>query len=531
MSGELLTIFVLYAAFVIYLLSAGVGLRRTGGVVWQVIKFGAGIGAVLAVFALLALPSAAATTFLVTVIIVSLIWLPIAAMSRARDFLMPRSTVLEVVCLNVLVIVIGEPQGGFPIFRQLLGIVQQALLNPFVIVIPEEHAWLNTVISLWPSLLALWLAAKGKGAGRWLRFFPMLWVQITAIVWLFPASVKTLVRADLSTAMGSLDLLVAALGLVHVVLTWVILRDALTMNRTTLPMEDSSDSTEKLGVARRLADGMSPGPWSPPAYVVAAVLTWFAIRASLSYLPTAGTLMYGFLGAFVAGALALRLEERQSSSSGRVPLWLASASALVISLVWLSQSDLLPGYWQKMNARYATVHSRGMTSPEPVAEASCKLVREEVWGLRCPDRFWSLGELQHPGGLQLPIDITPTPTRIWGVDWTGPRLQCHEYTARTADGDTKFLLLYLPGAWQGSQYLWSAEPEGECVGFRARTYPGDPQGSIRWEYRAKRFDSATSVGTVRPLEASSSGKEQGPEAEQGGETDAVGERSEDHAGR
>lgn len=344
MKELLLTLVILYLAFFVRLMSSGAGLKRSGSVLFLVAVFGLGVGVLFAVIPLFISPDSAAKVFLGVAIFTSVLLLPVVALSRARDFLLPRSTVLEVVSLNVLVVMIGEPVGGVPDVQESLGMLQQAFLNPFVRLIPTEFAWMNLVISLWPTLLALWLATRGAAANRWLRFFPMLWVQVTSILWLIPASLTQLITADLTKAMDYLDLLFAALGLVHVVLTWLILDDALFAQRTTLGEGEPADSTEKIGVARRLADSMNAGPWPPLVYVAVAVLTWFAIRAMQSYLQDANPMLFGFVGAVAAGALALRFKERGGTRSWQFPVWLVSAVALVVSIHWLMHLDLLPAH-------------------------------------------------------------------------------------------------------------------------------------------------------------------------------------------
>jgi hypothetical protein len=535
--NQLLALLVMYLAMAAYLRFAGVAVGMIQGILITAAKFALISAALVASIPMMFSLATGANVFLITAIFCTLYMLPVTAISRARDHLLPKSSVLTVVCLNVMVILLGRPFGGFAMFEQLLGFVQQMVLNPFVLLIPKPLSWLNTVISLWPSLLAMALAARGAAAGRPLRFVLMLWVQIILLVWLVPVSLTQVMQPDSGSFMGLVDLLLASLSLVHVVITWMMLRDAVTGERTTLVGETSEDSTEKIGVARRLADGMSEGPWPPQAYVVAAIATWLAVRVMFTYLQDAQPALWIFMGIIGAGPLSSRVRKGELAKRSPKLVWLASWAVVAVALVGVGGMNILPGYWARETERFATQHGYNMSSPVAVASTRCAFTSEPRLGLRCADGFSPLASLQHPADLEPPAGMKLAPDRVWDINRAGQALQCQEFEVSAGNTEQVFVLMFAHGADQATQYAWSMEPDGHCYNFIAVTYKDDPTSRTSLEYRwnpgsnRSRRSAYSPVGWLHPLPVSDkSREEQGPEAEQRREPDAVGESSEDHAG-
>ena len=270
----LLVLVSLYLVFFMYLMFAGAGLMRTLSVLrvaaWQSSLAGLVVGVVVALFSV----AGGAQAFLTVMTFMSLLLLPTAALSRARDFVLPSSSALEAVCLNVLVLAMGGPAHSFPFLDTFFVAGYHLLLNPFVLLMPPSLA---LALSLWPSVLALRVAGQGRHASRRSRFFLNLWVQLVSILWVLPAAIGTFRHFKAGSLQAYVEAVFACLGLVYVVLTWMTLRDAVFARRTTMEGERSIDSTEGVGVARALADRMDAGRLHPRVLVAAGLLTYFAI--------------------------------------------------------------------------------------------------------------------------------------------------------------------------------------------------------------------------------------------------------------
>src|SRR5262245_18028038 len=186
----LLLVAAVYLLYFLYLMQAGAGLSRTLGVLGAAAKPSAitalVIGGVVAIFSI----ENGLQTFAVVMLLMSLMSLPNASVARAGNFILPSSSALEVVCFNVLAIAIGGPSHTFPIFDAFFQLGFHLLLNPFAFLMPPA---LGTALSLWPSVLALRLAAQGPRASAGLRRFLNVWVQLLSIVWVLSAAIGSLV--------------------------------------------------------------------------------------------------------------------------------------------------------------------------------------------------------------------------------------------------------------------------------------------------------------------------------------------------
>jgi len=331
----LLVIASLYLVFFLYLLLAGAGYRRTSGVLrtsaWQSLLTALVIGVAVALFS----PAGGLQAFLIVMLLASLLFLPTATLSRARDFVMPSSSALEVVCLNVLVLTVGAPSPTFALFDLLFQGGYHLLLNPFARFMPP---WLGAALSLWPAVVALRVAAQGTNATSRLRFLLNLWVHLMSIVWVLPAAITSFATFNAESPPSYVELLFACLGLVYVVLTWMTLRDALLGKRTHLEGEVSLDITARLGVARVLADRMDPGRLHPAALVAGGVITCLAVWAALVILLDARTAAsIGFMLVVVGGALVSRGSGKPATDKASTPTaaWLLSAATLVGCMIFL----------------------------------------------------------------------------------------------------------------------------------------------------------------------------------------------------
>jgi hypothetical protein len=471
----LLIVVSLYLVYFMYLMFAGAGLARTLGVLrvaaWQSSLAGLVVGVVVALFSV----AAGAQTFLTVMTLMSLVLLPTASLSRARDFILPSSSAIEAVCLNVLVLAMGEPSRSFAFFDTFFQAGYHLLLNPFVLLMPPSLA---LALSLWPSVLALRVAAQGRQASRRSRFFLNLWVQLMSILWVLPAAIGTFRRFKPDSWQDYVEAVFACLGLVYVVLTWMTLRDAVFGKRTAMEGEVSIDSTAGTGVARALADRMDAGRLHPGVLVAAGVLTYVAIWVSLLHsLDRQVAASAGFIVIVVAGAVLSRDLRRPTSEVDRPALpwsaWVVSAVALIAVMVVIRPLSM-----QLFAARQQAVFSLDSAEVRHAADLRAVDASQRLCGYRwdgmhmlhCPlsNRAFVWGAFTHPQNLPDPVGFKYDEARDYALSFGDRRVNCAQLPARARlpDGEVRdvvMLVVYVPDAKDGSQYAWLYEPHAACA--------------------------------------------------------------------
>jgi hypothetical protein len=471
----LLVLVSLYLVFFMYLMFAGAGLMRTLSVLrvaaWQSSLAGLVVGLVVALFSV----AAAAQTFLTVMTLMSLVLLPTASLSRARDFILPNSSAIEAVCLNVLVLAMGEPSRSFAFFDTFFQAGYHLLLNPFALLVPPS---LGLALSLWPSVLALRAAAQGPQASRRSRFFLNLWVQLMSIFWVLPAAIGTFRRFNADSWQDYVEAVFACLGLVYVVLTWMTLRDAVFGKRTAMEGEVSVDSTAGIGVARALADRMDVGRLHPRVLVAAGLLTYVAIWLSLLHsLDREVAASAGFIVIVVAGALLSRDMGRPASEIERPSLprsaWVVSALAL-IALMGLIRPLSLRLFAARQQAVFSleSAEVRQATDLRAVdaSQRLCGYRWDGMHMLHCPlsNRAFVWSAFTHPPHLSDPIGFNYDEAQDHALSFGERRVNCAQMLAhaRMPDGEVRevvMLVVYMPDAKDGSQYAWLYEPHAACA--------------------------------------------------------------------
>jgi hypothetical protein len=471
----LLVLVSLYLVFFTYLMFAGAGLMRTLSVLsvaaWQSSLAGLVVGVVVALFSV----AAGAQTFLTVMTLMSLLLLPTAALSRARDFVLPSSSALEAVCLNVLVLAMDGPSRSYAFLDTFFQGGYHLLLNPLVLLMPPSLA---LALSLWPSVLALRVAGQGKQASRRSRFFLNLWVQLMSILWVLPAAIGAFRHFKPDSLQDYVEAVFACLGLVYVVLTWMTLRDAVLGKRTTLVDERSEDSTERIGVARTLAERMDAGRLHPAVLVAAGVLTYVAIWVSLmNFLDRQAAASAGFMTIVVAGALFSRDMNRHTSEDGRPTLppsaWVYSAVALIALMVLIR-----PLSQQLFAARQQAIYSLDNAEVRHARELHAVDASQMLCGYRwdgmhmldCPgsNRRFAWGAVTHPQNLTEPIGFKFDDAPAYALSFGERTVHCAQMMAHAplpdgSVGEVVMLLVYIPGAPDGSQYAWLYEPKAACA--------------------------------------------------------------------
>jgi len=459
----------LYIVYFVYLLLAGAGVTRTSGVLrtaaWKSVVTALIIGVAVGVFA----PAVGLQVFLVVMLLSSLMFLPVATLSRARDFVMPSSSALEAVCLNVLVLAVGEPSPTFPIFDLVFQGGYHALLNPFASFMPP---WLGMSLSLWPAVLALRLAALGTKASERARYLLIVWVHVMSIIWVLPAAITSLFSFKGESPLKYVELLFACLGLVYVVLTWMTLRDAMSGKRTHLDGEVSLDVTAKLGVARVLAQRMDPGRLPPAALVAAGAVTYLVVwLALMTLLDPQSAASIGFMLVVVGGALVNRGGGKPASDA-RAPArpaaaWLPSAGALIVLAVFalpLAMASLAARHQGTFLLERAEVRAPRDVRAADASQRLCDFEKAGTWLLDCHrNHSWVLEAVSHPAEVAQPTGFDLDEANEYALEFESRTLHCAQVPAQAAGGEVTMLVVYVPGSTDGSQYAWTQERDATCA--------------------------------------------------------------------
>lgn len=462
----LLVVASLYLVYFLYLVLAGAGLSRTLGVLGVAARQSSitalVIGIVVGIFSV----TGGMQAFSVVMLFMSLLALPNASLARAAEFILPSSSALEVVCFNVLAIAIGGPAQTFPIFDVFFQGGFHLLLNPLAFLMPPA---LGVALSLWPSVLALRLAAQGSRASPGLRRFLNVWVQLLSVIWVLSAAINSLLAFKPATPMSYVEALFASLGLIYVVLTWM-----------TLTAEDksSSNSIGRKDVVRALAERMDPGRLHPAALAVAGVITYLVTWTAMIYLLDGhAAASIGFVAVVVAGALLGRGEKSSGVDEATPPrtvsAWAFSAAALLVVL-----SLIRPLSQQMLAARAQSVYSLDNATVRRVTDLRAVDHSQRLCGYRwdgmhvldCPVSYrrFSWSAVRHPSNQADPVAFKLEEASDYALSFGQRRVFCAQMTAevRGPDGSVRpevMLLVYVPGAPDGSQYAWLYEPKAACA--------------------------------------------------------------------
>jgi hypothetical protein len=459
--NALIALLILYFVFSVYLLLAGAGRERLDSVLRTAGPFSLLAGFVIGALATFKSLSAGVQAFLFTTLFASLIALPVMASIRAREFVLPRSSVLEVVCLNALVMAIGQPPSSYGVLDLLCEGAFHVLLNPFVWILPPLPAF---ALSFWPSVLALRMAAQGEKASDRSRSFLLVWAILVGFTWIVPTAASAFMAFKAGSPGSYLDVLLACVALVYVWTTLVSMHNGFWL----------ASSGRQRRIPGELAGRMSTGRWSPIVYVVAGLLTyaitWVALLNLLDPL-TASTI--GLVSIVVAGALVEGTAGQGNTDAEprRVWIpWVICALLLVVPLTLLQ--PLARELWYKQartRSEEVLKESRYASAVTPIDPATrpCALEGALPYNLRCPENSGALGALGHPESIDMPFAVFIEDARDFALTFGERRLNCMEIPAKTqlpdgSDTDAVLLLVYDPTATSVSQFAWVMDLDASC---------------------------------------------------------------------
>ena len=499
----------MFLAFFVYLLMAGAGMRAL-----EVVARSALAGLALGIF-MSALPffftakldhgGIGYGVFMHFAILGSVVALAMESARRARDYLVAKSSTFEVVCLNVLAVAFGAPPDSFAFFDILTEAGYFLLVNPLGPWLPADPAWLKTILSLWPSAIALWAASQGEQAGRVIRLFLMWWVQLMYATWVLPASFEILIHSGDASGYIYLDLLLGAIGMVRVLLTMLSLFISLRGSTDDDSFDLPAGETAKTAFRRSLVDGMVVLPLPGWAYAVGGCCAYVLVNLAQHFLTPEMAVTSGFFTILGVSALIQALWRRWSPVS---TLGLGNALAgnvlLVGGLLILSALPLLPRYVRSSAPRAAAPERPAQTQPtvaqvsssQPVREApsarelelemyptapyetaDCEIKKGEELLLTCAAETWPLGALAHPARVQVPSNLG-APSAAYTFGLSGENARCVEYMVLEPVGEPRevLLLVFRSGASLESQVGWVTGPEADCRQLRLAVFSDTPEG-------------------------------------------------------
>ena len=204
-SKPLLIALTAHLAFLLYLLLVGAGIGRALRICLLAAAAGLGLSLVILFPLLFFLPD----VVIAFAVLFNIILLPAVAFARARDVVVPGTSLVEVVFINVLVIMTAwySPWLGY-------------LLNPLTLLVPMDATRWTMAIGLWPTAIALLLAWRGPPGDSRLRVLLGAWTQLVGIMWLFPTALRSIEQFDAASMRSYLSSVIACLACVHVAMSY-----------------------------------------------------------------------------------------------------------------------------------------------------------------------------------------------------------------------------------------------------------------------------------------------------------------------
>lgn len=456
----------LYLVFFVYFLFSGVRLARTLSVLYTAGFYGSISGFALGAVAASMSLGAGIATFFYTTMFVSFITMLTFALRRTRETILPESSPLDVVCLNVLMLALHRPPTTYAFLDMFFQGAFHLLLNPLVLLMPPS---LGFALSLWPSVLALRVAALGDKVSVRSRTFLHVWVQLMSIVWVLPTALSSLKSRETESLLGYVNVAFACLGLVFVVLTWVALNEATTSGREAGP---------RASFAGAAANHMNAGSFPPFVLVLAGICTYFVASISLArFLDLQTAASIGFVFIVTASALLGRRRPQlaYATDTGIVTRWprlswLVGGIVLVLVITGVRPFATALLIKQSRNAANAASQDGNYPLLTSIAASSRRCALEDFGEFRlvCPGDTRTLAELPHPAGFEIPVGVFASEARDFELVFGERTLNCIEIPARSAvavGAHAKMILLfiYVPGAVSGSRHAWIVDRDASCA--------------------------------------------------------------------
>jgi hypothetical protein len=486
-------ILVMYVAFFLYLLMVGAGLERAFAVMVKAAISTIAASLLVALLPLVYLPSFGKYIFLGAAMVFSFVSLTQAAMGRARRFIVPETSTLEIVCVNVFMVALGGAPESLEYFGTLVEFVYQVILNPLSPLFPDELSWMATPLALWPSALALFLVARGT-SGRAGRFALMFWLQVLGILWLLPPAFETLVDGGREMTFGVFAMLMAAVAMVRVWLTAVTLREGTLGRLDTRDFEDDTDVEEAAARSRTLADRVTVMRLPAWCYVTGGLAAYLLANAMLHFLDDVQAISTGYFVILAFTSLVARWYTRVSPELNHAAAQSVTAFVALLALVpALRQLPLLPRFVpaeHPREARQAPALVPVKPKPPPRAEQPREVevvlipglhdgehhacVVEHLAGLRvtCAGESWPLASVAHPEHVVVPMEVGP-PFATYEFHALDVEARCQEMPVRAprSQSEDVLLLVYLSTASLRDQVGWVAGPDAACRDLGAVIHP------------------------------------------------------------
>jgi len=497
----LIGILTMFLAFFAYLLLAGAGLRRAFEVIARSALGGLGIAIFMAAVPYFFWPALGHAVFLHYAVLGCFVVLSTESLRRAREFVIPTSSTFEVVCLNVLAVSFGGPPDTVGFFEPFTEFGYFLLVDLCAFWVPEDLGWLKIALSLWPSALALWAASHGAQAGRLLRLVLMWWVQLISITWVFPASIGVLFGMAEGSRYLYIDAVLAAVGLVRVVMALLTLRTAVFGVQNDEEYGLPEGVTARTAFQGGLIDGMVV--FSLPAWVYAAGGFGVYLLANVArhFLPPDVAITSGFFAILGASALVGVLipgETDEPRTMATNPL--LAIALLVAGLVVLREQPLLPSYVRvfapSVAAAAQEVQPASPSSVQPVPEVpdvrgvrsdlnrlrsdtpvACEIANGDPLQLRCAAETWPLASLAHPLRVPVPVEVD-APFAKYTLKFLDFDVRCLELPVRVPDAEPLniMLLVFQASASLPGQVGWVVGPEARCRYLSVAIFRDTPQG-------------------------------------------------------
>jgi hypothetical protein len=494
----LVSVLSMFLAFFVHLVMAGAGMHRALTVVVRAALLGVAIGLVMSALPYLVSVRVGRVVFTHFAILGCFVALSMQSLRRAREFLVANSSTFEVICLNVLAIAFGGPPESFAFFEVFTELGYTVLVNPLGFWLPAELGWLKMLLSLWPSVIALYAASRGSQASRGTRLFLMWWVQLICITWLFPASIDVLFRVGTDSNYLYADVLLAAVGMVRVVLTLLAL--IVSVRGSDFADEGQPEGTTKMALRGKLVDGMVLLPIPAWMYALGGVGTFLLVDVARHLLPADVAITSGFFTILGLSILGSKIVADEAAPGRGIAHPVAALPLLVLGLLVARELPPLPRYVPQLAAtaepspRAAVPSSPQVPIRQPLENTlrgepsiteirwtfvsgglECGIEKLDVLELRCVGARWALSSLAHPRHLEVPREVGEA-FAIYRMQFLEVRAGCVEYPVVTplTDPQSTLLVVFLADASLPDQAGWIMGPDARCR--RMRVLMNSPDG-------------------------------------------------------
>jgi hypothetical protein len=469
---------VVYLAFFLHLLLAGAGLKRALSVIRASALAALATAALLAALPYFYFPDIGRAIFLFAAVVSSLFFLTRIALARAREFVVPYGSTFEIVCINVFMVSLGGPPKSLDLFEDFAQFAYFAILNPFAYLIPKELGWLSVLLCLWPSALALVLASRAPEGGRFGRLVLALWMQILGIVWVLPACVESVWGSSLDARYLFVTALFAAMGVVHVWLTTLVVRETLFGRLDTARFEEDRAQAVKTSSGGGLVDRMTVLALPVWAYVAGALCAYLLANATVHFFSDVQSITAGFFVIVGISSLVTRwyLGSVSAMPRPRPNAWIALA-ALLAGVFGLRAQPLLPSHERSGEPQIRERIPARIERMSPDEPAWCHVENKhrQPVVVQCGDQSWRLRMLTRRADPTVP-EYVEDAGPLYSLKFLDRDARCQEFTMPAFYHGTQshLVLIYLEGASRREEITWAYGHVFGCADLVVARLAGSP---------------------------------------------------------